>query len=80
MIVTVNKKLRHENVPCTSAYFETNIKSQPLRVVYQNNDYYRVRDIRNEEWGFFESQLDLQAATKTKNIQASVLPGQQTKG
>jgi hypothetical protein len=80
MIVTVNKKLRHENVPCTSAYFETNIKSQPLRDVYQNNDYYRVRDSRGEEWGFFESQLDLQEATQTKDIQETVLSGKQTEG
>jgi len=54
--VKINPKIRHENIPCTSAYFEKNFLNQELAVVFYGTNYIRIRDSEGEEWGFFEQE------------------------
>ena len=74
MKVRIHKKLRHENIPCTPQYFEENFRNKSLQVIYSAQQYYRVRDQKNEEWGFFAGQLIPEAEEK-EDLQEKVLPG-----
>ncbi|GAB2994101.1 hypothetical protein GCM10027284_09150 [Cyclobacterium sediminis] len=75
MRVRIHKKLRHENIPCTPQYFEENFRDKSLEVTHKAEQYYRVRDQQNEEWGFFEGQLIPEAKEK-ESLQKEAIPDQ----
>lgn len=52
--VPVTGKVSHETFGCEPDYFQKHIKGKPLLIIYSSaNNYIRVQDQNQEEWGLF---------------------------